>query len=277
MTSRPPDLAHLMVDTTVLRFCERALHEQWNVESDVRWDRLTLEAVPTAIRRAMGTLYSNLLCGESLGVVLNARLGERAPSSALREFTMTQLVDETRHTAFFTRVVERLGTDATASESLRQLHLELEHIDGFDELLLHAQTVEFAAQVLMIDTAKLNLARMKMAIRLPGSAAVIELLETIIRLVGRDEARHMAFGMHYLKYAMREMSPSARAALARRAASSCHLMRAAVTSLAPALATLGASPSDMQNRVWAFQTRQLGLLGIEIGEAPGGSITSIEL
>lgn len=249
-------------DRTTARIYERANAEQWQMD-DIPWADLDLQAVAPPIKAAMATLYADLLQGEQLGLRLAGRVVDRAPEGWLRRFAATQAMDEARHMEFFSAVVQRLEMDSTPSDALAELHEALLSSHDNDEVMLSAFVLESAAQVFFTEGAKQCEKLQARAIRLPGSAAIATVLDSVCRYVGRDESRHVAFGMAYLRARVALLSPARRRALHRRVTEHSALLREVVRHRAAAYARLGIGPMHLIRRVEATQKRQLVQLGFD--------------
>lgn len=256
-----------------LRLYESVIRPGWQAEDALDWRTFSLAALAAPVREAMLQIYSDILFAEAFGVAMTQRLAELAPAGWLRAFAVAQVADEKRHVQFFSRVVGASAPTEGVSPWLRRVEEEVDSVRDYDELMLHAQIIELSAQALFVFNAKRSLALLSSGIRLPGQHVVSELLSCLIRNVGQDESRHIAFGHHYLREAMASLSPHRKQELARRATSTAQLMYDAFEYRAPSFARLGLAMGPMQRRVFDSVTTQVRALGLEI-EAPSSRLAT---
>jgi hypothetical protein len=248
----------------VRRLQQLALGSRWSVADAIPWQALSFQRVAPRVRAAMGSIYADVLYAEAFGLDGILRLAELAPEGPLRDFARTHVEDETRHVELFRRVVGVLGTEPTISPALIELRAEVEAARSYDELLLCAQMVEIAAQMVFIGSAKHGLSLSQRAVRLPGSESIRALLQAIVTHVARDESRHLAFGSSYLRARIRELPVAERARLSAFAAGLCDKSERAFAALGPAYGALGASIDELLARGRAEQRRTLESLHLEL-------------
>ncbi|HKP62230.1 MAG TPA: ferritin-like domain-containing protein [Polyangiales bacterium] len=247
----------------------KAISEQWSIEADIDWATLTLEQIAPAVRAAMAAIYSHIYHTESMGLRLCGRLVDAAPEGWLRQFTATQVMDEARHVDFFHRVRTKLGAaGAEPDELLAALRTDLASVRDPLELLLYGQVIENAAQTLFLETAKRSRRLMGSTVRLPGSSAVTALFDVMLRLIGRDESRHIAFGFKYLSDQLRSLPVPRRQALETRVTGWCVTFDHSFANLRPQVQRLGLQADELLARVWHVQARQFARLGLHIGACP---------
>jgi hypothetical protein len=216
----------------------------------------------------MAALYSHIVYAEAFGLELALRAAEAAPEGTLRDFAALQAKDEARHVAFFARVTEQLEPTASRSDCLPVLRAELAAVHDHDELLVHGQVLESAAQAMFVVSARRSLDAQRYAIRVRGSEEVGELLRCIVQYIGRDEARHLAFGSLCIRQQLADATPARRAELERRARTTAGLVHGAFRELSGSLARLGLPPETLLPMLWRAMDRQLAVIGFEIGTPP---------
>lgn len=248
--------------------CMSAAASRWSAESALDWPSLRLAPLPGSVHRAMAALYADVLFAESFGVLLVRRLAELAPEGWLRRFALAQLEDELRHVRFFTLLVRRLGEPVEPAPALIALRDEIARATDHDELLLHAQVIELAAQGVFLANSKRSLRLLSSGVRLPASASVAALLRCIVENVGRDESRHVAFGHGYLRAKLSASAPAHRRFLAQRATVSARLMQQAFLQRSESSRGLGLSEPHQIARCFVEIQKQLGKLGLSIADAP---------
>lgn len=246
----------------------QAAARRWSVETALDWSELKLGLLPSRIQSAMAHVYSHVLQAEMFGLDAAHRAHELAPTCSLREFGATQVADETRHVTFFRQIAERLGANVSNSATLSALEDDLASVWDYDELILHAQILEVAAQTLFIGTGKHGLALMSDALRLPGTRSTAILLEAIMKLVGGDEARHVAFGMHVLKTRLPGHTPASRRRLELRARRYSRDVLDALLEVHSSFEVLGLPVANLRDRIWTAERRRMAVLAFDIGPQP---------
>jgi hypothetical protein len=243
-----------------MRLLSLSRERQWDVEEALPWDALELHLVSPPIRRAMAAVYASTLHAESLAFTLIDRLVDLAPEGLLRDFARAQRTDEARHVQFFSRVVAGLSRDEHPT-TLGPLEKELAGVRDSDEIMVHAQVVETAGQVLFAGTTKRAAALMRPGMKLPGSASVAAVLACIHERVASDEARHVAFASFYLENRVRELDAPRLRGLMDRAAISADLTCDAFAALAPAYSRLGIDVNELLSLIRRRIDAQLARLG----------------
>jgi hypothetical protein len=200
----------------------RALYEkgktmQWNVETDIDWSLVVPEdellhpieqtslgailsacgadaaTVRAAVRDEIEWALSQLLHGEQAALQLCAQLVNTVPDMDTKLFAGQQVVDECRHVEMFAKLIARkFGTVHPVGAHIKYL---------LDEMLTapnwHYKTV--GMQVIFEGVAMGIITDLYKHTRNP-------LLRQSMRLVGRDEARHAAFGVLALREELDSLS-----------------------------------------------------------------------
>jgi hypothetical protein len=210
----------------MLSLYDRAKGAQWNASTDVDWSVevpfgapladdsrysiASFEASPMARRgRRMWDIFrwelqawmvSQFLHGEQGAMVAAARLAEMAPDLESKSCAAIQVADEARHVEVFSRYLhEKLRTVYPVSAALESLLMDI----------LGDARWDITAVGMQIIVEALAMA----AFRLADRTFHDDLIKEITRLVARDEARHVSFGVLSLEGVYREMN---RAELADR-------------------------------------------------------------
>jgi hypothetical protein len=258
---------HAFPDVRSNALHQLAAAQQWSVDAVLDWAALSLDRIPSAMRRAMAGVYGDVLYAEEFGLTLAKRIVERAPEGWQRDLAQQQLCDELRHVDFFTRLTKLLGEGAQPSEELSVLRDELARTRDYDELRLQAQVLETAARALFIGNAARSLQVLDGSIRLPGSDSVRAIMRVMLNYVGRDESRHLAIGHYCLKRRLRTADAAERHGFEARVRVSARLMHRSFVRRAPLFAKLGLSSDDVLRSSWDALHKQLGRLELELGEA----------
>jgi hypothetical protein len=210
----------------VLSLYERAKNAQWNASTDVDWSipvpfgeplpddsafaMASFEASPLARRgrpmwdtfrwELQSWMVSQFLHGEQGALVVAARLVEVVPDLDSKYYAASQAADEARHVEAFSRYLkEKVPNPYPINPALGELLEDLLSDSRWDITALGMQIVVEALAMA--------------AFRLANSTFNDRLICDITRLVARDEARHVSFGVLSLEGIYREMT---RAELADR-------------------------------------------------------------
>jgi len=188
---------------------EVAKKDQWNAASDVPWDlgietngdildpsqdRMRdfdfVKALPEekqselARRRAAWTL-SQFLHGEQGALLCCGQLVEVVPDIDGKLYAATQVIDEARHVEVFHRYIERLDQVHPIDPTLQAV---LNQILSADLWQMKCVGMQVIVESLAMGSFKL----MKTGSRDP-------LLRRIVELTAQDEARHVSYGLIYMK------------------------------------------------------------------------------
>jgi hypothetical protein len=205
---------------------EKAKRAQWNASSDVDWSvevpygtalpddsayaMASFAASPLArYGRSMWDTFrwelqswmvSQFLHGEQGALVVAARLVEMVPTVESKFYAASQTADEARHVEVFSRYLrEKVPAMYPVAPPLGALITDILTDERWDITALGMQV--------MVEALAMA------AFRLADSTFHDDLIKQIARLVARDEARHVSFGVLSLEGIYREMT---RAELADR-------------------------------------------------------------
>lgn len=127
-------------------------------------------------------MVSQFLHGEQAAMIVSARLVEIVPDLESKFYAATQAVDEARHAEVFSRYLrEKVPSPYPISEPLRLMLESILSDNRWDVIALGMQ--------IMVEALAMA------AFRLAGNTFHDELIKSITVLVGRDEARHVSFGV----------------------------------------------------------------------------------
>jgi P-aminobenzoate N-oxygenase AurF len=216
-------------DTTAPRVTalyERAKQAQWNATTDIDWSldvpfgaalpddsgyaMAAFEASPLSGRgrpmwdtfrwELQAWMVSQFLHGEQGALVVAGRLVEVVPDVDSKSYAASQAADEARHVEVFARYVrDKLPACYPVSSPLETLVSQILADRRWDITALGMQ--------IMVEALAMA------AFRLAGTTFHDDLIKSITRLVARDEARHVSFGVMSLGGIYRDMT---RAELADR-------------------------------------------------------------
>ncbi len=183
------------------RLAQSARSGQWNLERDIDWSRqprLPFWMRRAQARKALSQLYHGEMATSRLCEALLADATE--DRYEVRSCLSLQLKDERRHAAAYQRYLSTLGGVDPLDDGLQRALTAARHGPFGNLGAMLAYHVVIEGELL----------------RLHGVLAQFlpcPLLRDINRLVGRDEARHVAFGKIYLAEAVQALSDAERRAL----------------------------------------------------------------
>jgi hypothetical protein len=198
---------------------EKAKQGQWNASTDVPWETEVPfgEPLPDDSGYAMASfaasplarygrgmwdtfrwelqawMVSQFLHGEQGALVVAARLVEVVPDLDSKFYAASQTADEARHVEVFSRYLrEKIPARYDVSPPLSALISDILSEQRWDITALGMQ--------IMVETLAMA------AFRLADRTFHDDLIKQIARLVARDEARHVSFGVMSLSGIYREMT-----------------------------------------------------------------------
>lgn len=208
----------------------------WNQQFDLNWDRnfprtehptdqafnpfvgyAPFEALSPEQRVEFGWhnqawTLSQFLHGEQGALLVASQLASCAPTFDAKLYAASQTFDEARHVETFNRYLqEKVGFMYPVNPHLKSL---------MDKILTDPRwDLKFIGMQIIIEglaLAAFNTMRM---------VSLDPLLKDIIYLVTRDEARHVTFGVNYLEYIVKHLSPAEIEERAQFAYEACVVMR----------------------------------------------------
>lgn len=190
---------------------ELAKRRSWNASMDLDWSEnginvpwpfaesdccfsgfAPFDALPESERQALAWQQhvldiSEIYYGEEAAMHACARVLQELPCVDSRHFVCSQLADEARHSEFFFRYLQKLGTlPVDPGSRLKQLFLQACADDSDLESRL------LTCQLIIESLAMGRFADLQTRSRVP-------LLRRALTLIRQDEARHVNFGINYLK------------------------------------------------------------------------------
>ncbi len=201
---------------------ELAKKEQWNAATDVPWDLETDPAevgtlagsgsdplldldfirelpsekkIELAKRRSAWQL-SQFLHGEQGAMLCAGQLVEAVPDMDGKLYASTQVIDEARHVEVFHRYIQRLDRVYPIMPGLKSL---LNAVLSADLWQMKCVGMQVIAESLAMGSFKM----MK-------EGTHDELLRKIVELTAQDEARHVSYGLIYMKEELPRMDAAKR-------------------------------------------------------------------
>jgi rubrerythrin len=203
----------------IVALYERAKQAQWNASTDIDWSTAVefgsvlpddsyfamsaFEVSPLARRgrrawddfrwELQSWMVSQFLHGEQGALVVAARLVEVVPDVDSKYYAASQAADEARHVEAFSRYLrENVPEPYPISSPLRALLTDILADQRWDVTALGMQ--------IMVEALAMA------AFRLANTTFNDDLIKEITRLVARDEARHVSFGVLSLGGIYQEMT-----------------------------------------------------------------------
>ncbi|MBW2281147.1 MAG: ferritin-like domain-containing protein [Deltaproteobacteria bacterium] len=195
---------------------EVAKREQWNVETDIDWtleidkdgDILAQEQDPTrefdvvlalpddkrqqlAISNAAWIL-SQFLHGEQGALLCCGQLIESVPDIDGKLYAATQVVDEARHVEVFHKYIRRLHKVYPIDPTLQAVLNQILEADMWQMKCVGMQVI--------VEGLAMG------AFKIMKEQSNDELLRNVVELTAQDEARHVSYGLIYMKDEIPRMS-----------------------------------------------------------------------
>ncbi|MCP4003062.1 MAG: ferritin-like domain-containing protein [bacterium] len=188
---------------------ELAKKEQWNAATDIPWELETdpasvgdmmsdpgvepydfVKALPTEkqielSKRRSAHLLSNFLHGEQGAMMICGQLVEVVPDMDGKLYASTQVIDEARHVEVFARYIQRLDRIYPIMPGLKALLNAVLQADLWQMKCVGMQVI---AESLAMGSFK------KMQ-----EITEDDVLRKVFELTAQDEARHVSYGLIYMK------------------------------------------------------------------------------
>ena len=187
---------------------EKSKTAQWNVATDIDWSHDVRFGEPLSGANAAGVLQvaalpgspvpeplwnrfrweyqawmvSQFLHGEQGALVTTARLVETVPDMAAKIYAAAQVADEARHVEAFARYIEeKIGVSYPVNPGLQTLLRDLLSDSRWDVVYLGMQVIVEGIALAATRVASIGFGD--------------PIITSISRMIARDEARHISFGL----------------------------------------------------------------------------------
>ncbi len=188
---------------------EVAKREQWNAATDIPWEIKTdpaevgdminspgvepfdfVKALPTEkqielAKRRSAHLLSNFLHGEQGAMMICGQLVEVVPDMDGKLYASTQVIDEARHVEVFHRYIQRLGRIYPIMPGLKALL----------NAVLTADLWQMKCVGMQVIAESLAMGSFKTMMKITND----EVFRRVVELTAQDEARHVSYGLIYMK------------------------------------------------------------------------------
>jgi len=225
-------------DKRIRKLYRLGKERNWNAELDIDWNRTFERSVSPQIAgpglnpyegwdvfealseeqqvefawHSLAWTLSQFLHGEQGALLVTSQLVSCAPTYDAKLYAASQTFDEARHVEVFGRYLhEKIGITYPVNTHLKAL---------LDKVLTDERwDLKFIGMQLIIESLALA------AFHVQRAVAADPLLQDIIDLVVRDEARHVAFGVNYMEIYVKSLPQPEIEARARFAYEACRVMR----------------------------------------------------
>ena len=172
-------------------YYEEAVTRQWNVTTDIPWERLEGVELPEATGKALSQLMTFLTEVEMIATDTPAMWLPRLNPDfvEVKAFIASQAMDEARHTEAFRKRALTTGWGLMKASPMNEMALKhLRDADSFSEMSVALHLVA-EGNVLTL-------------FRFSEFLSPTDVDKRIFRLVMQDEARHVGYGMQHFKYVL---------------------------------------------------------------------------
>ena len=223
-------------DRKIRRLYRLGKQLNWDADMDVGWDRTFPKSESPTIEQAnpfdgwapfdelsgeqkldfawhsQAWMLSQFLHGEQGALLVASQLVSCAPTYEAKLYAASQTFDEARHVEVFAKYLkEKVGFVYPINPNLKALLDKILTDERWDLKFIGMQLIVEGLALAAFNTQK-------MVSRDP-------LLRDILELVGRDEARHVAFGVMYMEQFVKTLSDQEREDRAMFAYEACVVMR----------------------------------------------------
>jgi hypothetical protein len=172
-------------------YYEEAVTRQWNVTTDIPWERLEGVELPETTGKALSQLMTFLTEVEMIATDTPAMWLPRLNPDfvEVKAFIASQAMDEARHTEAFRKRALTTGWGLMKASPMNEMALKhLRDADSFSEMSVALHLVA-EGNVLTL-------------FRFSEFLSPTDVDKRIFRLVMQDEARHVGYGMQHFKYVL---------------------------------------------------------------------------
>lgn len=183
-------------DIDLARFATTPLGAALPIEETSYWKSLPKDTVVELMRRTASFRLSNFLHGEQGALMVAAQLVNAVPHTDAKFYAATQTMDEARHVDVFHRYITKLDEVRPIAPSLKHiLDATLETGNWMKKLV--------GMQIVVEGLALYSFRDMRNLTEEP-------LLKELLTYVARDEARHHAYGVQYVRRCVPELGDAER-------------------------------------------------------------------
>lgn len=199
------------------RLYEMAERDRWSL-AEMDWDSIDFSAIPHSLRQRAANMFTQLHYGEVTAMMGAARLVEVAPTVAVQLFSSTQVSDEARHVKWFSTLIHKLDCRGEVRDSVMTFMNDVYECDTIEGLVVGMHVlVEGLAHTFFTEGAQVFSRKNPFTAMLtPYRCASKVIGEWLPEYLGRDESRHIAFGVQFLSQHLPTLSATERDRLEQR-------------------------------------------------------------
>lgn len=255
--------AFLRPDRHLEQLYELALRDQWRL-ADLNWDSVNLGGIPQPLRQSAANMFAQLHYGELAALLGASRIAMIAPNACVRKFCTTQADDEARHVQWFSALMRKLDCHAEVLPSTEALMQDVCECDSIEGLVagIHILVEGMAHSFFLEGARAFSTCNPVTRFFAPYRAARTAIGDWLPNYLGRDESRHIAFGVRFLTGRIKDLSRPRRDVLERQVQRWCDLFVAAARDPAM-LAVPGLDSIAIRDRCIHDINLRLATVGIE--------------
>jgi hypothetical protein len=203
-------IEHVFVqpDSYIDMLIQRAARQQWH-SREMNWQAIDLSSLPRSLRQAAANMFAQLHYGEITAYLGSARMSEAVNRSSARDFFISQTADEARHIEWFDSLIAKLGCEAQVLPSVQHLMDDVYNCDSIEEMVIGMHIIiEGMAHSFFLEGtaafAKIGILRSVLGAAYQHAEIIFN--HWLPNFLGRDEGRHLAFGIHFMRDRLKQMS-----------------------------------------------------------------------
>lgn len=204
-------------DAHLTRLWGMAERDGWS-STEMDWDGIDLSSIPLGFRQGVSNMLTQLHYGEVTALLCSARLVQQAPSLSAQLFSSSQVNDEARHVQWFSRLMQKLDCNGKVQDSVAAFMNEVYECESIDGLIVGMNIlVEGMAHSFFMEGSRMfDQIGPAAIVSKPFRSARKVIGEWLPNYLGRDESRHIAYGVQFLNQRLPGLSVAQRDTLEKR-------------------------------------------------------------
>lgn len=199
-------------DEYIQKLCQRAQQQKWEM-GVFNWDSIDLSGIPQNFRQSAANMFAQLHYGEMAAYLGSARMSEATNKICVRDFFVTQTADEARHIEWFNILLSKLDCEAQIIPSVQTLMNEVSECDTIEEMVvgMHIIIEGMAHSFFLEGTeafAKASIFKYFMGDSYQSAKTVFT--DWLPNFLGKDEGRHLAFGVYFMRNRIQQLTRESR-------------------------------------------------------------------
>jgi hypothetical protein len=185
----------------VHRLYENAKRDQWNASERIpRGDKLPSEGLSEPEKEAICRVFSQLYYGERGAQVISGQLCTMVTDNEAAKFLSSQCMDEARHVEVFENLLTRIDHVYPMNPFLNALLTDMKRTERLEEKLIG---MNLLVEGLALSVFKFTVKLFEQDPRYQNEIG--RNVYEAIKLILKDESRHVGFGVIYLPRMLREL------------------------------------------------------------------------